>query len=121
MIYIQLIFVRIIIAAIPFRVIYKFLVSTKRRSLSNNNEDFNEMRLISNKIKNCADNLKINNCLTISSLIFFRLRKEGFILNFNIAVKKKGNRLESHCWVSNNQRSLLSEDGLDELSLIKII
>jgi len=105
----------------PFRVIYKFLEFTKRRSLSNNNEDFNEMCLISNKIKNCADNLKINNCLTISSLIFFRLRKEGFILSFNIAVKKRGNRLESHCWVSNNQRPLLSEDGLDELSLIKII
>ena len=121
MIYIQLILVRIIIATMPFRVIYKFLEFIKRKSLSNNNDDFNEMCFISNKIKNCANNLKINNCLTISSLIFFRLRKEGFILSFNIAVKKRGNRLESHCWVSNNQRPLLLENGLDELSLITYI
>lgn len=105
----------------PFRVIYKFLEFTKRKSLSNNNDDFNKMYLISNEIKSCANNLKINNCLTISSLIFFRLRKEGFILSFNIGVKKSGNTLESHCWVSNNQRPLLSEDGLDELSLITLI
>ena len=64
----------------PFKVIYKFLEFVKTRSLSNSNNDFNEMCFISNKIKKCADNLKINNCLTISSLIFFRLRKEGFKL-----------------------------------------
>jgi hypothetical protein len=105
----------------PFKVIYKFLEFINRKSVSNNNDDFNEMCFISNKIKNCADNLRINNCLTISSLIFFRLRKEGFVLSFNIGVKKKGNKLESHCWVSNNQRPLLLEDGLDELSLITYI
>ena len=121
MIYIQLILVRIIIATMPFKVIYKFLEFINRKSVSNNNDDFNEMCFISNKIKNCADNLRINNCLTISSLIFFRLRKEGFVLSFNIGVKKKENNLESHCWVSNNQRPLLSEDGLDELSLITYI
>ena len=105
----------------PFRVIYKFLAFIKTRSLSNNNDDFNEMCSVSNKIKKCADNLKIDNCLTISSLVFFRLRKEGFVLSFNIAVKKKGNKLESHCWVSSNQRPLLLEDGLDEFSLITYI
>ena len=112
---------RIFVAAMPFRVIYKSLEFVKNSSLTNDNDDFSEMCFISNKIKNCANNLKINNCLTISSLIFFRLRKEGFVLSFNIAVKKRGNRLESHCWVSNNQRPLLLENGLDELSLITYI
>ena len=112
---------RIFVAAMPFRVIYKFLEFVKNSSLTNDNDDFSEMCFISNKIKNCANNLKINNCLTISSLIFFRLRKEGFVLSFNIAVKKKERNLESHCWVSNNQRPLLLEDGLDELSLITYI
>lgn len=76
---------------------------------------------ISRLIKKCADKLKIKNCLSISLLIFIHLKKKGFDSNFNIAVRKKNTKLESHSWVSFNDKPLLFESDLSEYILIEKI
>ena len=76
---------------------------------------------ISRLIKKCADKLKIKNCLSISLLIFINLKKKGFNSNFNIGVRKKNMKLESHSWVSFNDKPLLFESDLNEYILIEKI
>ena len=122
MIYLQLIFTRVLVYFFSFKNIYKFLKYTSKKRSSNLNENnLEQMMQISRLIKKCADKLKIKNCLSISLLIFIHLKKKGFDSNFNIAVRKKNTKLESHSWVSFNDKPLLFESDLNEYILIEKI